>query len=46
MCCDDDLYGIKNITAVYPSGKVPIVNYSTVILDRVASPTKNVLLLE
>lgn len=32
MHCDDDLYGIKNITAVCPSGKVTIVNYSSVII--------------
>lgn len=46
MFCNDDLYGIKNIAALYPSGKVTIVNYSTFLLHRVASPTKNVLLLK
>jgi len=34
MHCDDDLYGIKNITAVHPSGKVTVVNYSTVLVTQ------------
>lgn len=32
MPCDDDLYGIKNIAAAYPSGKVTIVNYGSVLI--------------
>lgn len=32
MPCDDDLYGIKNITAVCPSGKETVMDYTSVLI--------------
>lgn len=32
MHCDDDLYGIKNIAAVCPCGKVTVVGYSSILI--------------
>lgn len=32
MHCDDDLYVITNIAAVCPSGKVTVVDYSSVLI--------------
>lgn len=34
MHCGDDLYGIKNITALYSSGKATVVNYSKVLVTQ------------
>lgn len=34
MHCDDDIYGIKNITTVYPSGKVTVVNYHIALVTQ------------
>lgn len=41
MHCDDDLYGIKNITHVHPPGKVTAVNYSRVPVPQTGFSHKN-----
>lgn len=44
MHYDDDLYGIKNTTAVHPSGKVSVVKYSRVLVPQ-SSEIKTIKLM-
>lgn len=41
MHYDDDLYGIKNTTAVHPSGKVSVVKYSRVLVPQSSFSREN-----